>query len=205
MAVNVYKVTFHCTYTPGGVVENVQAFSHNADDDPGPANLLEEVWDSVGTSYTALVFQTAIIDYLHAVQVPTDSTPLVAPAEATKVINVAGGRSGTDRFEDLAMCERAIAYTGIAGRSFRGGIYLPPVVDSEQLSNDGKFNTGGTTYHDKCLTFLTAMAAVDSGFTWGVYSKKRALANEADPFNNITATVMPNQQYWLRKRQIRNQ
>jgi len=203
VALNIYRVSIIGHAFDATTVVNTMHYSHDRNDDPGPAQLLDE-WDTrFTTQYRKLVLTTGKLDRLHAIQVPDhDQVPLSQPATADKFIDLAGTRVGGDQLLSPALTAVAIFRTAIASRRFRGRMFMPPALASNQLGGAGQWTTAAQTWFAECITFLgLAVPSMPSEYDFGVYSRTGAEADD-DAFKVITSYSIANRQHWRRSRQF---
>lgn len=182
------------------------------DDYPGAADLLSQ-WDSHFTT----AFQNACttgdtIDHYRAVEVPYGSGAIATPDEATLFKGINGTRTLGNTSLDGSLVNRATLHTGAAGRRNRGGLYSPPCYDTGALGDPHGFATG-SQFWVRWTTFLADLLATKSfagsnphPWVWCVYSRTNAKQSIAPPYRDVTGYVVDaTKQYWLRKREFREQ
>jgi hypothetical protein len=128
-----------------------------------------DTWDSTGTAaWKGVRTQQSVLIYVRAKALDTSSSPVYTYTVP------AGGRVGTlagsgQLPNNASFCVRL--QTGLAGRSFRGRIYVPPFY-ATQLQASPAQNLITTAYALVVITSLQALmtALTAAGHTWVVTS-----------------------------------
>lgn len=179
---------------------------------PDPEALATELNTRYTTKFRAMLTNSAT---LHDLTVQDELDPL-NPSEAregfVKSIELAGTRVESNRDQPNMLCAVATLQTGKIGRSFRGRMFLPPVV-SESAVSTGTFTTAGD-YWLACIAFLKEIAPTFGGGsafsslwldTWHakhvVYSRTRRAHGDDEWANDIVSYRLNKTPHWLRSRE----
>ena len=202
MAETVFKCAYRTLLADGVVLVNT--FHIGTEDASSAQTCLEALNDGIHSDFLAVLPTTATLLDATSVEVPLDSTPLPTPDAGFLSFSEAGGRSIATHSISPAMGLLAQLKTGVAGRRARGRCWLPPCLDSTELTADGTFDTGGGSYYSLCSALITTYVthSYDDGVQPVVYSKTAALADAANVWFAITSFLLPNKQHWLRSRDL---
>ena len=178
-------------------------------DDPGPNDLCATWWSVFQDHWDDGLAVSSFVTQVHAVEVPNSSVAPPLPAVGDAFVTDAGERT-VDRTIDGGLCARATLHTGISGRRHRGGLYSWPVLDKGSIIAPESFYIPGA-FWAAWIAMLNLLLAnntlVVSGknFTWVVYSPKAASLNQTPGQKVLSYVADPTKQYWLRRREKRNQ
>lgn len=213
---------FRCAfrYTSGGI-ECVNTFHVRAHGDspwgfpfdasPDPEDMAGELRTKLLTTFRAMVPDTGTV---HDLTVTDEQDPL-APDQAreafTSSIELSGSRILGTLDEPVPMCGLLTLRTGRVGRSGRGRMFLPPILNEADITL-GKLNTGGG-YRTAAINFANALIPAFSGGsawsslwldTWDaeivVYSRTLRARNAADYAFPVTSYLLRDAPHWLRSR-----
>ena len=147
-----------------------------------------DAWDSTGTTAwkTTRIAQVSLI-YIRTRALDTSSSPVYTYTVP------AGGRLGTITGQialpnSVTFCIRLL--TGLAGRSYRGRLYIPPFYASA-VGGAPSENFLGLTYATALVTSLLALQTqlVAAGHTWVVTSFYHAGAWRTAGVNTTILTI----------------
>lgn len=178
---------------------------------PSPLDVANELDGQLRTLWLNLLHTSWTFDRIAVTTVGNPNNPSQVPSAAEKAIGVAGARPGSNTDLPDQMCGLLSIKTGLAGRSFRGRIFLPPIevsgeVVADTLTTGGNYSTAVAALQTKLLD------SFGGGSTWstlwrdtwhmkvGVYSPTRHRQGFTPFFTNATATRYDRSIHWLRSR-----
>lgn len=165
--------------------------------------------DALVTKYRAIMPTTGTLVSLVARLAPDPQFPDDPRAEAVRAIGLAGTYSG-DGAAPLEMCLVLTLGTDVAGRRYRGRMFLPPWRDRAQVS--GEVVDVTSTYWSNVGLFATELAktmypsgAGHYGGAWNdndlcVYSLRARAANVGPYYARVTSATRRSRIHWLRSR-----
>ena len=173
------------------------------------ALLADSNTDTLVTKYRAILPTEGTLDYLVARLVPDPQFPDDPRAEAARTI----GSAGTYASAGAAPTEACLVLslgTDVAGRRYRGRVFLPPFDDRTIMS--GEDVTASGTYWTNLTSFLAELAktmypsgAGHYGGAWNdndlcIYSLKARTEDVGAYMARVTAAVRRPRIHWLRSR-----
>lgn len=167
---------------------------------------------SLITAYRAMLTTSDTLDVLVARLVHDPQFPNDPRAEAARTVGLAGTRAPADTREPTGLCGLITLGTDLAGRRYRGRVFLPPILDSQQIANGGTIGTG-SAYRTAITAFIAELTktmypsgAGHYGGAWNdndlcIYSL-RARTLIADPYYaRVTSAVSKPPLHYLRSRE----
>lgn len=178
---------------------------------PSPEEVADEVSSHLTTKFRAILTTGAVLHDLTVMDEQDPLDPGAAREGHVKSLELAGTRAESNRDQPLEMCGVATLRTGKIGRSFRGRMFLPPVV-SESAVTTTTFTTAGD-YWLACIAFLNDfIPSFGGGSVWStlfidswhaspvVYSRTRRARGEDQWANVVDSFRLNRAPHWLRSR-----
>ena len=212
---DVFSLSFRSTIA-GQLVANTFHVRQNPTAGDVDATHLQSLLNDANTTalknaYKACIPSTGTLDVLVARLVPDPQFPDADRAEAARTIGEAGTFT-SDQRDPPGLCALLTLGTDLAGRRFRGRVFMPPSLDSTVL-NTGIFVASGT-YWTNFTAFITELSktmypsgAGHYGGAWNdndlcVYSlTARKESDSARYYARVVAATRRQAPHWLRSRQ----
>jgi hypothetical protein len=174
--------------------------------DAAPANeVVDAVWDHIGSSYTNMVDDTAQIGVVVAREVVPPSSGDI-PDESSLTVDDTGGRDSGDQRLPMALGALIDWHTDAAIRSGRGWMFSPPAVGSEEFAG-GLLVVAGTSLGVRIGEFIDDVTDPWSvgtievhNYNFAVYSRTRHARDLPNYFFRITSGSIRTEPAWLRSR-----
>jgi hypothetical protein len=180
-------------------------------DNPDPLDVANELDTQFRTLWLNLLHTSWTFDRIAVTTVTQPGNPGQVPRAAEKAIGVAGARPGSNTDLPDPMCGLLSIKTGLAGRSFRGRMFLPPIevsgeVIGDLLSSAGNYSTAVAAFQTKLTNSFGGGSTFSTLWqdTWhmriGIYSPTRHRQGFNPWFSNATSTRYDRSVHWLRSR-----
>lgn len=167
---------------------------------------------SLITAYRAMLTTGDTLDVLVARLVHDPLFPDEPRAEAARTVGLAGTRAPGDTREPTGLCGLITLGSDLAGRRYRGRIFLPPVIDSLQIANGGTIGAS-SAYRTNINAFITELnktmypsGAGHYGGSWNdndlcIYSLRARTLDVGPFYARVTSAVAKPPLHYLRSRE----
>jgi hypothetical protein len=164
----------------------------------------DKVRDALSAAFRAFLPTSWTFDGVYVSEVVDPGDPSAVGSSAYSSAMAAGTRVGTPN-APLEMCGLISLRTSLAGRSFRGHLFAPPITSVTSDVSNETLQTAYVTLLNNYATALGTNLATGGLIHWSnieqiVYSRTRA-ERGLDPFYaKVTARVPSTRVRWLRSR-----
>lgn len=211
-----YRASFVSTRATEECVNTIHFADHASQwtgltSSPTPAAVADELATHLVAGYRTILLNEWTFDRIDVVTVPDPLDPNAAATGGSHHVGLAGTRTGTDDELPIAVCGVAKLTTAKLGRSYRGRLFLPPIMDTQALDNGQIKATSAylSAAQGWCNDILGSMGG---GSAWStlwidtwhlvpvVYSRTRAMRGLSPAWESVTSITVPRGVHWLSSR-----
>jgi len=210
------RVTFRSTI--GGTVKIANTFHITDPSGADTVTRIQALATAIGTTgagtlmaaYAGMLDSASKVDEVHVSQVPLPATPHEPVLASSFFPNLTGTAGAVTVNAPREMCIVITLQTGLAGRRFRGRLFLPP--RGNQATQRGELWGTGSSHWTNAAAFVTALAKLqaNSGAHYSgdlsatdlvVYSKVQTASDPTGSTGTPVLAIRQNQPiHWLSSR-----